>query len=83
MEIKVKPICPGSDRHLHHQWAQLVRHRVGASRPESIRGASKAKPRAVIGGADMVYTGTFDMSRVIAINQLRGSDEPEWREAIF
>ena len=30
----------------------------------------KAKPRAVIGGADMVYTGTFDMSRVIAINQL-------------
>jgi Dolichyl-phosphate-mannose-protein mannosyltransferase len=30
----------------------------------------KAKPRAVIGGADMVYTGTFDMSRVIAVNQL-------------
>jgi hypothetical protein len=30
----------------------------------------KAKPRAVIGGADIVYTGTFDMSRIIAINQL-------------
>jgi hypothetical protein len=30
----------------------------------------KAKPRAVIGGADMVYTGTFDMSRVIAVNQI-------------
>jgi Dolichyl-phosphate-mannose-protein mannosyltransferase len=30
----------------------------------------KATPRAVIGGADIIYTGTFDMSRVIAINQL-------------
>lgn len=30
----------------------------------------KATPRAVIGGADMVYTGTFDMTRVIAVNQL-------------
>jgi hypothetical protein len=30
----------------------------------------KTTPRVVIGGADMVYIGTFDMARVIAVNQL-------------
>jgi hypothetical protein len=46
----------------------------------------KATPRMVIGGADIVYTGTFDVSRVIAVNQLaeamRLNDDKQFASAL-